>query len=540
MRRWLMVPVLVVALGASPADGEIPPGGLLLVPESTNKRVMAFDPATGALVNADFVPADATHLSTPICAILNADATRILVSDQINDVVQAYDLNGTYVGVFAPAGGADTSILDNIRGIALRPNGNLLVTVGGGTNTDAVAEFDTTGAHLGNFVAAAAGGLGSPFDVLLLPDRDTWLVGGINSDMIHRYGLTGAPLTALAGIDGFPEQIARAANGNVLVANFSGTQEGVVELTADGALVDVHTAPGLGGYRGVWELANGNLLTTTGTGVHEINRMGNLVQTKMSGVSARFIELATVCGDGIVQGSEQCDDGNTVAGDCCAPDCTFEVADSACPDDGEACTQEACDGAGTCLHSAAPAGTACADDDDACTIDRCDGGTCVHAAEPSTACRLPIRAHRSFLELHGGTRAARHRLAWRWRAGAETTAADLGDPLAETAAELCLFDGEGLVARSVVPAGAGWRKTKKGFRFRGSADGIRRLVLVAGGAGKAKITVAGKGSGLEMPDLSGVVAPLTVQLHAGDACWGTAYELGKGTKRGKNVLRARD
>ena len=31
----------------------------------------------------------------------------ILVSDQIDDVVQEYDLDGNYIGVFAPAGGAD-------------------------------------------------------------------------------------------------------------------------------------------------------------------------------------------------------------------------------------------------------------------------------------------------------------------------------------------------------------------------------------------------------------------------------------------------
>ena len=49
--------------------------------------------------------------------------SRILVSDQVKDVVQEYDLEGNYLGVFAPAGGVDNAILDNIRGIALAPNG---------------------------------------------------------------------------------------------------------------------------------------------------------------------------------------------------------------------------------------------------------------------------------------------------------------------------------------------------------------------------------------------------------------------------------
>src|SRR5262249_31703162 len=33
---------------------------------------------------------------------------------------------------------------------------------------------------------------------------------------------------------------------------------------------------------------------------------------------------AIVCGDGKIQGKEQCDDGNTVAGDGCSPDCKPE------------------------------------------------------------------------------------------------------------------------------------------------------------------------------------------------------------------------
>ena len=62
-------------------------------------------------------------------------------------------------------------------------------------------------------------------------------------------------------------------------------------LTAAGALVGVYNPATLTGYRGVYELPNGNILTTTATGVHEINRSGNLVETKISGVSARYIEL---------------------------------------------------------------------------------------------------------------------------------------------------------------------------------------------------------------------------------------------------------
>lgn len=262
--------------------------GLLLIPDSTAKRVMAFDPVTGDLVDADFVPADPTNLSTPVNAILSPAGNTILVSDQVKDLVQEYDLDGNFLGTFAPAGGPDPNILDNIRGIALRPNGHLLVTVGSGANDDAVAEFDTDGAYLGLFVGKASGGLGSPFDVF---GRSVdWLVAGIDSNMVHRYDLEGAYLADLAPVDSFPEQIHEAPGTNVLVANFSGTQEGVLEFLADGTPVGIYIAPGLGGYRGVYELPSGNILTTTGSGVYEIDRLGNLIETKITAVSGRFIE----------------------------------------------------------------------------------------------------------------------------------------------------------------------------------------------------------------------------------------------------------
>lgn len=263
--------------------------GLLFIPDSTNDRIMTFDPVTGDLIDPDFLILNPDETGTPIHAIMGP-SSNILVSDQIRDVVYNYDLlSGDYLGIFAPAGGVDTSILDNIRGIALRPNGNLLVSVGGGANADAIAEFDTGGNYLGNFVANGSGNLVSPFDVYGREGVD-WLVAGITSDAIHRYDYnTGDYLDDLTPINTFPEQICEAANGNVLVANFSGTQ-GVYEFTASGDLVDIYNPTQIGGYRGVYELGNGNILTTTGGGVFEIDRNQNLVDTKIE-AQARFIEF---------------------------------------------------------------------------------------------------------------------------------------------------------------------------------------------------------------------------------------------------------
>lgn len=60
-------------------------------------------------------------------------------------------------------------------------------------------------------------------------------------------------------------------------------------------------------------------------------------------------EPAATCGNGVVEAGEECDDGNTIGGDCCDAQCHFEPVESPC-DDGNACTiEDACDGEGSCV-----------------------------------------------------------------------------------------------------------------------------------------------------------------------------------------------
>ena len=140
------------------------------------------------------------------------------------------------------------------------------------------------------------------------------------------------------------------------------------------------------------------------------------------------------CGNGVVNGGEQCDDGNRVNGDCCNAVCQYEPSGSACAADGNPCTDDVCNGAGTCgvantapcddgvfcdgadtcsggacaAHTgspcsgecqatcneasdtcADPAGTPCGSDGNPCTVDTCTGGgACGHAAgNAGTICR---------------------------------------------------------------------------------------------------------------------------------------------------------
>lgn len=300
--------------------------GLLLIPESSNDRVMAFDPITGDLIDPDFIPSDPINLSTPISAIPSFDGTSILVSDQTNDQIVEYDMDGNFVRILA---GGNTNILDNIRGIAITPAGTLVATVGSGLSAGSLQEFDENGNHLGAFIAAGSGGLESPFDILFRATDN--LVGGITSDTVHRYDNGGTYLDDFTAINTFPEQISQTASGNILIGNFDGTEEGVVEYTAAGSKVGVYAPGSLSGYRGAWELGNGNILTTTGAGVHEIDRAGNLVETKIDAVSARFIEYYNPLPPcDAVTLSLVVDQNMSMVG---TPGCIVDIYDSNCSDD---------------------------------------------------------------------------------------------------------------------------------------------------------------------------------------------------------------
>ncbi len=101
-----------------------------------------------------------------------------------------------------------------------------------------------------------------------------------------------------------------------------------------------------------------------------------------SGPIGSTIAPAT-CGDGALDAGEECDDGNSVGGDCCSGSCTFEGSGEICQDDGNSCTNDQCDGAGVCLHPNKAAGEFCDGDLYFCTFDECDGaGTCTHTNIP--------------------------------------------------------------------------------------------------------------------------------------------------------------
>ena len=68
----------------------------MMVPDSVSDRILLFDPVNGSLVNDSFIDG-AGLFSTPVNAV-QVDK-EIWVSDQIEDALFRYDLQGNYLGV---------------------------------------------------------------------------------------------------------------------------------------------------------------------------------------------------------------------------------------------------------------------------------------------------------------------------------------------------------------------------------------------------------------------------------------------------------
>ena len=209
------------------------------------------------------------------------------------------------------------------------------------------------------------------------------------------------------------------------------------------------------------------------------------------------ITAERLCGNGTLDDGEGCDDGNASDGDCCSSACQLEAAGSPCPDDGDPCTANTCDGAGGC-------------------------------GQVPSGCKA---AGRSLLTLRNDAGDdERDTLTFKWLQGAETTSADLGSPDDATEYTLCVRAGAS-AATLAMPAGSSWTPTGlSGFRYRdasgsGAPSGVRRTLLRIGSAGKAKAVVTGKG--VQLPDdlVPALSTPVAVQLiNDAGVCFEAVYD----------------
>jgi cysteine-rich repeat protein len=242
--------------------------------------------------------------------------------------------------------------------------------------------------------------------------------------------------------------------------------------------------------------------------------------------SGMFVLLGgqNLCGDGVIDPGEACDDANVNSGDGCDMGCQVEACFS-------------CAGS----PSVCPPIVACSDEEDGCCPAGCEPDTdsdCLCAGLPRTSCRRPTESGNSVLlvRVPGGTSGT---LVWKWVKRAETNAGDFGEPLTETEYRLCAYHRFGLaggprLAVNATAAAGGtcggkpcWRPIgSTGFKYKDKerrSDGLNTLLLKAGTAGKARLLAKGKGPNLQIRQLP-LITPVTVQLQATNGvCWEAVY-----------------
>ncbi len=245
---------------------------------------------------------------------------------------------------------------------------------------------------------------------------------------------------------------------------------------------------------------------------------------------------STVCGNGIVETPETCDDGNPTSGDGCDANCTPTGCGNAVVTAGEQCD----DGnlaAGDCCGPTCQResdGTPC-DDGDACTpTDTCSAGTCAGTTTPATGCRTAAAG--SLL-----VKPAAQLLVWKWTRGASTASPEFGNPAGgQTGYVLCVYDTSAgtpsLAFRATAPAGGScrgkpcWKTSASGTVSYtdkdGTPEGLVKLTLKPSAFDQTKITARAKGGNAVLPALPLSQTPaLTVQLRQSGAgpCWESVF-----------------
>jgi hypothetical protein len=326
--------------------------------------------------------------------------------------------------------------------------------------------------------------------------------------------------------------------------NGSGT---IDPMTGEFTVTIYFPPPGCGGtFHGFLDPSGNTFVAPGGVAFTDPNCQGGIFTCGcMAMMAADLSGSRAPCGNGTVDGGEQCDDGNLGRnGDCCALGCIGVPAGTACASDGNACTSDVCDGAGACAHPNEPDGTGCSDglfcngQETTCLSGSCQTGTppCpLLCDEPTDACvtgcpstSQTCGAAQKSLFLAKNLGAANDKLVWKWLKGVATTQTEFGDPTATTDYALCVYDGSGLLSQTVVSAGTNWSVLgTSGYTYKdpaASGPALDRVQLKGSDDNKSKVLVKNKGGTL--PGLPpSVTAPLTVQLFNGTTglCWGATF-----------------
>lgn len=256
------------------------PGGFLVVPDWTADRVVSLSPFDGSVINANLI-AGAGTLQSPKSAVYSGRGT-IFVSDQLADSITEWRFDGAFVGTVVQGGAAGQ--IDNLRGMTVH-NGFMYVTAGSGTFAGTVQRFDLNGGSQSTFASPG----GSPFDIFFYNGEA--LISNSSTNRVDRFDMGGNLLGSFnAPGMSFPQQIQQRANGNLLVATFSGgAASGIYEFDSSYNLVNSYQL-GLG-LRGVYELGNGNLLFTNGSAIFTLDTATGQTTQVLSGGNFQYIHL---------------------------------------------------------------------------------------------------------------------------------------------------------------------------------------------------------------------------------------------------------
>lgn len=232
------------------------PAQLILTANTGQTRLTALSAVDGSIV----IPSVFPLVNTAQVSAIQVN-NEIWISEQTGDRITRRDLAGNILGVIGPTfvGGG----LDNIRGMAL-VGGTVYVTNSGTANGApgaAIVCFDTAGNFLFHFTTS--GTSSSPFSVMAF-QGDILVASSAAANDVHRYTTAGVSVGLFhdSASLAFAHQLAPASDGNVWCGGF--TTGGIVKLDATtGALISSFPAAGC---RGVYELANGNILWTSSAG----------------------------------------------------------------------------------------------------------------------------------------------------------------------------------------------------------------------------------------------------------------------------------
>ena len=389
------------------------------------------DATEGDLTIQGAVAANGAGNDSPAGAILLASAAgaiTITASVSVNgsgggdggEVDVSADTNATISGVIAASGaGAEASggVID-VFGAAVDLRGSLAANAGNGGSGGTVSVVAKAGALVdaaGSAVSAISSGGGTGGSISLEASQDVTVNGNVLASASGT-AAAGGDVTVTASPIG---TVTIGGTVDVSVSSNRGDADGTIDVSEactvriSGAL-RARNASLTGGtntitYRGTLDVSGGTLLAdgTDGgnvVGCRCVLAPDGTCELPLRCVSPPIVTGATItptlhimpvvlgdcrCGNGVIDTGEQCDDGNFVDRDCCSRRCSLDPSGTTCSDDGNSCTDDVCDGSGTCEHLVRPDGSPCNDENQCTDGDICTAGVCTAPVRVCNDCCVP-------------------------------------------------------------------------------------------------------------------------------------------------------